>query len=107
VADIVGYFVRAPKPILEVGALPSGDVAVSSTACTNIPFATVTVDVPAAGQVELEAFVAVRLNHVSGTIDLMNLQFSQSATDCSHLDGYGQAGCSPPSPAGTTSSRSR
>jgi hypothetical protein len=100
VADIVGYFLPAHKPILEVGPLPSGNVSVPSTACTNIPFATVTVDVPAAGKVELEAFVAVRLNHVNGTIDLMNLQFSQANNDCSHLDGYGQAWVQSAQPSG-------
>ena len=100
VADIVGYFVPAHKPILEVGPLPSGDVSVPSTACTNIPSSSVTVDVPAAGQVEVEAFVAVRLSHTSGTIDLMNLQFAPANNDCSHLDGYGQVWVQSAQPTG-------
>jgi hypothetical protein len=100
VADIVGYFAPSHKPILAVGPLPSGNVSVPSTACTNIPSSTVTIAVPAAGKIELEAFVAVRLNHASGTIDLMNLQFSTANNDCIHLDGYGQAWVQTAQPSG-------
>jgi hypothetical protein len=99
VADVLGYFTVLHKPFLVAVPALSADTSVPALTCTTVTGGSVTINAPAAGQVEVRGMVSVRLAHTT-SIDLMNLHFAASPADCNFNAGYAQAWVQGNQPAG-------
>ncbi len=90
VADVQGYFRKVRKEQVRsfvVNARSSATTTIGLT-CTHYTNGEVTITAPVAGRVLVRADVILRVNHTTGTTDLLGLFIGTSATDCTSPVGY-------------------
>jgi hypothetical protein len=100
VADVLGYFSPIRAPIVVTPPLGINDTNVTGPTCTFVVEGQVNITVPGPGRVEAYAMVAVNLVHAAGVIDLMNLKFGTTPTDCNFGVGNAQAWVNADGPVG-------
>jgi hypothetical protein len=86
VADVLGYFIKAPPTIFVQN--PGADTLTPlGTGCTHATGAEMTVTVAAPGKLLVQAQAKLFISHTGGMTDSVQTFIGASASDCTHEEG--------------------
>jgi hypothetical protein len=88
VADVLGYFSRAPREQVRSFVVRNSTAATVDIATTCTTYTNVTVVAPVAGTVTVRANWQTSINHLNGTISVYIGVLSNSASSCFSLLGF-------------------